>query len=74
MLFDVAELRISNVGSSSRFFIVFVGRRMSIPNRIIDSKADHFSSHDERESRIDQSNSVMKVLIAALFLECWLRT
>ena len=61
-------------GSSRRFFIVLVGRRMSIPARIFDSKADHFLSHDEREPRIDQSNSVIKLLIAALFLGCWLRT
>ena len=47
---------------------------MSIPGRIIDSKTDHFSLHDGKESRTDQSNSVMKVLIAALFLGCWSRT
>ena len=47
---------------------------MSIPARIIDAKADHFSSHDGKESRTDQSNSVMKVLITALFLGCWSRT
>ena len=54
-------------GSLRYFFTVFTGRRMSIPARIIDSKADHLSSHDRKESRTDQSNSVMIVLIAFCF-------
>ncbi len=46
------HIKLVRRGFSRRFFIVFVGRRMSIPARITDSKADHFSSHDERESTI----------------------
>ena len=43
---------------------------MSIPARIIDSKVDRLSSHDGKESRTDQSNLVIKVVIDALFLGC----
>ena len=43
---------------------------MYIPARIIDSKVDHFSSQAGKESRTDQSNLVIKVLIVALFLGC----